>query len=135
MIGNRIVQPITQKPNPGQMHQGMDQRVWAAPAGDLHHCTGPGQPAGTPVTDSRLRLSAQAICRRCWRPCVRGLGADAVGRIEKTKIEYEKGLAISAVCLGLTVAGPELSERWAAAEELPCLRLSAENGCEKEQLT
>src|SRR5277367_388467 len=42
-------------------------------------------------------------------------------------------LPVSAVCLDLIVAHPELSERDAAQEEPPCLRLSAGNECEKEQ--
>jgi hypothetical protein len=46
-----------------------------------------------------------------------------------------RDLQVSAVCLDSIVAHPELSERDAAQEEPPCLRLSAENECEKEQPT
>jgi hypothetical protein len=42
-------------------------------------------------------------------------------------------LRVTAVCLGLIVARPELSARDAAQEELPCLRLSAGNVFEKER--
>jgi hypothetical protein len=45
-----------------------------------------------------------------------------------------RDLPVNAVCLHLIVAHPELSAR-DAAEEAPCLRLSVENECEKEQPT
>src|SRR5277367_6685113 len=48
---------------------------------------------------------------------------------------FDPLISVSAVCLDLIVAHPELSERDAAQEEQSCLRLSAENECEKEQPT
>jgi hypothetical protein len=43
--------------------------------------------------------------------------------------------ALSAICLALTVPGPEFPGQDAAVEELSCLRLSAGIGYGKEQLT
>ena len=91
-----------------------------------------GECRSTPIFVRKKSLFS-VNCTQAGSPCY--IVFRSVERYFKDNCREVRGtnaVSVSAVCLDLVVAHPELSERDAAQEEQSCLRLSAENECEKK---